>query len=102
VLLGGTAKPALRRAGRLAQGWIASSKHALEDLPASIEIVRGAAHDPEAVRIVVRRRLDGALDLAALGALGVTEVILDLNFSPARDAERVLEEYAPTRLRPSA
>ena len=31
VLLGGAAAPALRRAGRLAQGWIASSQHDLDD-----------------------------------------------------------------------
>ena len=50
----------------------------------------------------LRAQLD---ELAALRALGVTEVFLDLNFSPgmtAADAERVLEAFAPTRLRPSA
>ena len=44
-------------------------------------------------------------ELAALRAHGVTEVILDLNFSPGVDleyAERVLDAFAPTRLRPSA
>jgi hypothetical protein len=44
-------------------------------------------------------------DLAALRAQGVTEVFLDLNLSPragAEYAERVLEAFAPTRLRPSA
>ena len=65
--------------------------------------MREAAPDPDAVRIVVRRtHLD---DLSALGAMGVTEVILDLNFTPGIDlehAERVLETFAPTRLRPSA
>jgi probable F420-dependent oxidoreductase len=106
VLLGGTAAPALRRAGRLAQGWIASSRHHLDDLRASIDTVRAGAReagrDPEAVHIVVRRTLESPPDLTALRAHGVTEVILDLNFSPLLDAERVLEEYAPTRLRPSA
>jgi hypothetical protein len=40
-----------------------------------------------------------------LAALGVTEVLLDLNLSPPvtlESAERVLEDFAPTRLRPSA
>ena len=101
ILLGGAAAPALRRAGRLAQGWIASSKHALRDLPSAIDIVRAAAH--QAPRIVVRRtHLD---DVAALEALGVTEVILDLNFTPGMDvehAERVLDAHAPRRLPPSA
>ena len=39
VLLGGAAAPALRRAGRLAQGWICSSRHDLSNLGASIEAV---------------------------------------------------------------
>ena len=106
VLLGGAAAPALRRAGRLAQGWIASSKHDLRDLRASIETVREGAReagrDPEALRIVVRRHPTGELDLAALRAQGVTEVLLDANLSPGVDAERALEAFAPTRLRPSA
>ena len=105
VLLGGAAAPALRRAGRLAQGWICSSRQDLTDLGASIETVRDGAReagrDPEAVRIVVRgvvdlvdddpggqrRPLHGTReqvldDLAALRAQGVTEVFLDLNLSP--------------------
>ena len=63
-----------------------------------------------ALQIVARRALHGtrepALDeLVALRAQGVTEVFLDLNLSPRvdlDDAERVLETFAPTRLRPSA
>jgi probable F420-dependent oxidoreductase len=114
ILLGGTAAPALRRAGRLAQGWIAGSRHGLSEIGASIETVRAAAReagrDPEAVQIVVRRPLRGTREemldeLATLRALGVTEVFIDLNHSPRADAEyadRVLEAFAPTRLRPSA
>ena len=105
VLLGGAAPPALRRAGRLAQGWICSSRQDLADLGASIETVRAGAReagrDPETLQIVVRgvvdlvdqdpggqrRPLHGTReqvldDLAALGAQGVTEVFLDLNLSP--------------------
>jgi alkanesulfonate monooxygenase SsuD/methylene tetrahydromethanopterin reductase-like flavin-dependent oxidoreductase (luciferase family) len=105
VLLGGAAAPALLRAGRLAQGWICSSRQDLTDLGGSIEAVRdgarAAGRDPAAVRIVVRgvvdlldddpggqrRPLHGAReqvlgDLAELGAQGVTEVFLDLNLSP--------------------
>ncbi len=64
---------------------------------------REAGRDPEAVRIVVRLPRPGTLDeLAALRAQGVTEVFFDLNFSPQADFERVLEAFAPTRLRPSA
>ena len=105
VLLGGAAAPALRRAGRLAQGWISSSRHDLSRIGAYVETVREGAReagrDPEAVRILVRglvdlvdddpggqrRPLQGTReqvldDLAALRAQGVTEVFFDLNFSP--------------------
>src|SRR5262249_54489985 len=86
VLLGGAATPALRRAGRLAQGWICSSDQDLAGLGAKIEMVRAAARgggrDPNSLQIVVRRTLDGMRDFDELAALGVTEVILDLNLSP--------------------
>ena len=59
---------------------------------------------------MVRRPLQGTREqvldeLVALRAQGVTEVFLDLNLSPGVDveyAERVLDAFAPTRLRPSA
>ena len=105
VLVGGSAAPALRRAGRLAQGWISSSRQDLTRIGESIGTVRDGAReagrDPDAVRILVRglvdlvdddpggqrRPLQGTReqvldDLAALRAQGVTEVFLDLNFSP--------------------
>jgi probable F420-dependent oxidoreductase len=105
VLLGGAAAPALRRAGRLAQGWICSSRQDLTNLGPAIRTVRDGAReagrDPEAVRIVVRglvdlvdndpgrqrRPLQGTReqvldDLVALRTQGVTEVFLDLNLSP--------------------
>lgn len=102
VLLGGTAAPALRRAGRLAQGWIAASAHDLGRIGEDTATVRAAAReagrDPAAVRVVVRglvdlvdvdpggprRPLHGTReqvldDLARLAAHGVTEVFLDAN-----------------------
>lgn len=105
VLLGGTAEPMLRRAGRLAQGWIGSSRHDLAGIAADVATVRSGAleagRDPDALRVVVRgvvdlvdadpgagrRPLHGTRDqvlddLAALAAQGVTEVFLDLNLSP--------------------
>jgi probable F420-dependent oxidoreductase len=119
ILLGGAAAPALRRAGRLAQGWISSSRHDLTRIGADIQTVRDGAReagrDPEAVRILVRgvvdliddapreqrRPLQGTReqvldDLTALREQGVTEVFLDLNFSarvvsPDVDAEAALE-----------
>jgi alkanesulfonate monooxygenase SsuD/methylene tetrahydromethanopterin reductase-like flavin-dependent oxidoreductase (luciferase family) len=130
LLLGGAAAPALRRAGRLAQGWISSSRQDLSRIAGNIETVRDGAReagrDPDAVRVVVRgvvdlvdddpggqrRPLHGTReqvrdDLAALRAQGVTEVFLDLNFSPrvnapdvdaaaaVDSAERVLDAFAP-------
>lgn len=104
VLLGGTAEPALRRAGRLADGWVSSSRADLTAIGGQVEIVRAAARDagrdPGALRFVVRGvvALGGAAggeraplagtaeqirgDLALLADQGVTEVFLDLNFHP--------------------
>lgn len=104
ILLGGTADVALRRAGRLADGWISSSR---EDLPAiggRIELVgqaaRDAGRDVSALRFVCRgvtrvreagrpdrAPLTGSYeeirrDVEELGARGVTEVFHDLNFDP--------------------
>jgi probable F420-dependent oxidoreductase len=121
VLLGGTAPQALRRAGRLAQGWIASSGHDLGRIGDYVATVRDGAReagrDPNALRILVRGvvdLLDDApagprapfrgtreqvlADLAALRAQGVTEVFFDLNLSPRVGlayAERVLDAFAP-------
>jgi alkanesulfonate monooxygenase SsuD/methylene tetrahydromethanopterin reductase-like flavin-dependent oxidoreductase (luciferase family) len=125
VLLGGTAAPALRRAGRRAAGWIGSSRQDLTHIGACVEAVRDGAReagrDPQAVRIVVRGVVDlvdddpgvrrGPLrgtreqvldDLVALRAQGVTEVFFDVNLSHHADAaarlryaERVLDAFAP-------
>jgi probable F420-dependent oxidoreductase len=130
LLLGGTAAPALRRAGALAQGWISSSRQDLTAIGESVAVVqagaREAGRDPDRVRVVVRglvdlvdeerderRPLHGTReqvldDLRDLAAKGVTEVFLDLNFSPrvgspdvdaaeaTAYAERVLEAFSPT------
>jgi probable F420-dependent oxidoreductase len=107
VLLGGAADPALRRAGRIADGWISASRHDLTAIGAAVATLRGAAEqagrDPAALRVVVRgvvalgdearsgagarRPLTGTAeqirdDLGRLGEAGVTEVFLDLNFAP--------------------
>jgi probable F420-dependent oxidoreductase len=112
LLLGGVAPQALRRAGRLTQGWIASTRQELGDLRSSVDLVREGARqagrDPEAVRIVVRGVVDlvdeepaaprGMLqgtraqvreDLAELCRQGATEVFFDLNFSPRVVSPRV-------------
>lgn len=101
LLLGGVAAPALRRAGRLADGWISSSQADLSQIDAQIGIVRRAAsdagRDPTGLRFVsrgvVKVRTDergplvGSLDdirsdLDDLASKGVTETFLDLNFDP--------------------
>ncbi|MFC5287744.1 LLM class flavin-dependent oxidoreductase [Actinokineospora guangxiensis] len=125
LLLGGTAEPALRRAGRLADGWVSSSRADLTELGASIGVVRAAAEDagrdPAALRFVCRgvvrvgerdKPLTGSVeqirgDFADLAGQGVTEVFVDLNFDPSigspdadpaeslRRAEDVLAGLAP-------
>ncbi|GAC1388223.1 MAG: hypothetical protein NVSMB4_14560 [Acidimicrobiales bacterium] len=105
ILLGGTAGPALRRAGSIASGWIASSLNDGAEIAPSVEALRAAARaagrDPGALRIVARgvvglvaddlgfdrRWLAGTSsqvfdDLEAMHRKGVTEVIIDLNLAP--------------------
>jgi probable F420-dependent oxidoreductase len=107
VLLGGGAEAALRRVGRIADGWISASRHDLRSIGADIAVMKRAAEqagrDPAALRFIVRgvldlrteagpadgdrRPLHGTAeqirqDLAALAEQGVGEVFLDLNFDP--------------------
>jgi probable F420-dependent oxidoreductase len=125
LLLGGTATVALERIGRLADGWISSSRADLATLSEPIETVRAAAvtagRDPSGLRFVCRgvlldaprtRMLTGSLDevradLPRLAEQGVTELFVDLNFDPSvgapdvdpeasmRRASAVLEVLAP-------
>ncbi|RBQ16042.1 LLM class F420-dependent oxidoreductase [Spongiactinospora rosea] len=102
ILLGGMADVALRRAGRLADGWVSSSQEDLSGIKERIYVVKEAAReagrDPGSLRIVCRgvttpgpagrpgrRPLTGSYDeirqdVAELAASGVTEVFHDLNF----------------------
>jgi probable F420-dependent oxidoreductase len=101
VLLGGTAAPALRRAGRVADGWISSSRADLAAIGQAVQAVRAAAEDagrdPDALRFVCRGvvkvrtgergPLTGSLDdiradLDEVAAKGLTETFVDLNFDP--------------------
>ncbi len=125
LLLGGTAAPALRRAGRLADGWISSSRADLSRIDEPIGVVRRAAvdagRDPDALRFVCRGVVkvgrpraplagsfdDIRADLADLSRKGVTETFIDLNFDPEigspeadpaasiQRADDVLEALAP-------
>ena len=105
ILLGGNVPAALRRAGRISDGWISSSRADLTRIHESVDIVRGAAseagRDPAAIQIIVRGlvRLTGEQgldrapltgsvaqiqdDLGKLETQGVDEVFIDLNFDPA-------------------
>jgi probable F420-dependent oxidoreductase len=121
LLLGGGADRALRRAGRIADGWISASRHDLTRVTEAIDVVRHAAEeagrDARDLRFVVRgvvhldeelagrdgtrRPLTGSAhqiraDIDSLEDQGVTEVFLDLNFNPHigapdADAARSLE-----------
>jgi probable F420-dependent oxidoreductase len=100
ILLGGSADTALRRAGRLASGWISASRFPAAELPAAVRTVRAAAReagrDPESVRIAIRaavrvraqdeeQQFTGTVekirrDFADYAAGGATELFVDLNF----------------------
>jgi len=112
ILLGGFAEPALRRAGRMADGWISSSRADLTAIGESIRTIREAAvgvgRDPSVLRFVCRgvvqirpggatdrRLLTGSVeeirgDFDVLHDRGVTELFIDLNYDPgigSRDAD---------------
>lgn len=104
ILLGAVAPPALRRAGRLCDGWVSRSRADLRKIGESVAVISAAAEeagrDPQALRFVcrgvVRRRAAGSderapltgtpdqirSDIADLAEQGITEVFLDLNFDP--------------------
>ena len=125
LILGGGAPAALRRAGRLGDGWVSSSREDASGLGEKIETVRAAAReagrDPASLRFVCRgvvrvgerrKALSGSYeqiraDLAAIADAGMDEVFVDLNFDPAvgnpdvdpsdamARAREVLEALAP-------
>ncbi|GAA3206579.1 TIGR03619 family F420-dependent LLM class oxidoreductase [Nonomuraea helvata] len=124
VLLGGTAEVALRRAGRLADGWVSSSREDLAAIAGRVELIKATlaekGRDAAAFRYVVRgvtrpwadddRPLSGSYekirrDVDDLAAAGVTDVFHDPSFDPdfvtldakeaMRRAEEALEALAP-------
>jgi len=107
ILLGGMARPALERVGRIADGWITSSRTDLSKVDQLIAVVKesaaAAGRDPEALRFICRGVVragtpvtgpDGQrvplsgdydqirADTERLAGLGVTEVFYDLNWDP--------------------
>ena len=108
ILLGGTVPRALERVGRLADGWLTSSRTDLSRIAEPIAAVKEAAaaagRDPQSIRIICRgvthagqpvvlpegggRRLlsgsydDIRADTDWLAGQGVTELFYDLNWDP--------------------
>jgi probable F420-dependent oxidoreductase len=106
ILLGGTANPALQRAGRYADGWVSSSRHDLTQVGEAVTVIKAAAdsagRDADDLRFVVRgvvdlvadgsaaadrRPLTGSADqirgdLESLAAQGITDLFFDPNFDP--------------------
>jgi probable F420-dependent oxidoreductase len=122
VLLGGMSRPAMERAGRLADGWITSSRADLSAIGEAAAVIGQAAsaagRDPEALRIICRgvvqagteakgpdggrRLLSGSFaqireDAAWLGEQGVTELFYDLNWDPQVGSPSVSPESAAER-----
>jgi probable F420-dependent oxidoreductase len=107
VLLGGLARPALQRVGRVADGWVTSSRTDLSKISTLLGVVResaeAAGRDPAVLRCVVRGVVRAGAPVAGpdgqrlllsgdydqiradtqwLGEHGVTEVFYDLNWDP--------------------
>src|SRR5580693_4282977 len=122
VLLGGMSRPAMERAGRVAEGWITPSRADLANISEAVSVIEEAAaaagRDPEAVRIICRgvvlagaeakgpdggrRLLSGSYaqireDAGWLAARGVTELFYDLNWDPQIGNPSVAPEAAAER-----
>ncbi len=108
IILGGMSRAAMERAGRMADGWMTSSRADLSRIRDDIKVVRTAAaeagRDPDEIRIVCRgvvragpearspetgerlllsgRYEQIRADTGWLGEQGVTEVFYDLNWDP--------------------
>jgi probable F420-dependent oxidoreductase len=106
VLLGGMSRPAMERAGRIADGWVTSSRTDLSKISEAAAVIQesAAAAGREPLRIICRSvvhpgesvfspetgerlLLSGSYeqiraDTAWLGEHGVTEVFYDLNWDP--------------------
>jgi probable F420-dependent oxidoreductase len=114
VLLGGLSRPAMERAGRVADGWITSSRADLSTIRESAGIIQEAARQAGRgpVRIICRgvvraggdgnRLLEGSYekiraDTAWLAGQGVTELFYDLNWDPLIGSPEVAPEAAAER-----
>lgn len=107
ILLGGMARPALERIGRVGDGWVTSSRTDLSRISELIAVVRDAAaaagRDPHRLRIVCRGVVRAGQEAAGpdgqrlllsgsyeqiradtdwIAGQGVTELFYDLNWDP--------------------
>ncbi|GAA4590912.1 LLM class F420-dependent oxidoreductase [Actinoplanes octamycinicus] len=93
ILLGGSAEIALRRAGRIAAGWVSSSRASLAEIERGARVVREAAaaagKDPDSVRVVVRAVVSPEWSWAEMRAqarryaeAGATELFYEPNWDP--------------------
>jgi probable F420-dependent oxidoreductase len=123
ILLGGMSHAAKQRAGRIADGWMTSSRADLPRISEDIKVVRDAAaaagRDPGKIRIICRGvvragtqarspetgerlLLSGSYeqiraDTGWLGERGVTEVFYDLNWDPLVGSPDVTRAAATAR-----
>jgi probable F420-dependent oxidoreductase len=122
VLLGGMSRPAMERAGRIAAGWITSSRADLFKIGEAAGVIRAAAsaagRDPATLRIICRgvvlagaeakgpdggrRLLSGSYqqirgDAGWLAEQGVTELFYDLNWDPQVGSPSVAPQAAAER-----
>ena len=114
VLLGGMSRPAMERAGRLADGWITSSRADLSAIRPAVDVIQeaAAAAGRGPIRIICRgvvrvdgdgtRALSGSYakireDTAWLAGQGVTELFYDLNWDPGVGNPEVAPEAAAAR-----
>jgi len=122
VIMGGMSRPAMERAGRIADGWVTASAANLSKIGPSVALVQEAAAacgrgplriicrgvvrpgDPVTGRSGQRLLLSGSFeqireDVAWLASQGVTEVFYDLNWdgeigSPDADPARAADRAA--------
>lgn len=122
VLLGGMARPALERIGRVGDGWVTSSRTNLAKIDELISIVKesaaAAGRDADAMRIVCRGVIRAGApvlndngerlllsgdydqiraDTEWLGKRGVTEVFYDVNWDPQIGSPDVAPDAAAGR-----
>jgi probable F420-dependent oxidoreductase len=105
VILGGMSRPAMERAGRIADGWVTASAANLSKMGPSVALVQQAAaacgrgplriicrgvvragqpvHGPNGQRLLLSGSFEQIrADVARLAAQGVTEIFYDLNWDP--------------------